>query len=61
VPIPSLFDPATTTAFLQRRGLLRVPQHPLAAEPCCLKCGHRDGRTAVGGLRCHNCTEAEAR
>lgn len=58
MPIPSLFDPATTTAFLQRRGLLRVPQHPHVVIPC-LTCGKHDGRTRAGAVRCHDCTDAQ--
>lgn len=45
----------TTTP--QPRDLIVPPQHPLAAQPCCLSCGHRDGRTASGGLYCHDCLE----
>lgn len=38
--------------------VIPVPQHPAAAEPCCLFCGDRDGRTKAGALYCHDCLEA---
>lgn len=41
-------------------GLFPVPQHPQFAEPCCIACGKRDGRTAALALYCHECKDAGA-
>lgn len=41
--------------------LIPCPQHPKAGEPCCLKCGHRDGRTAAGAIFCHECHDVDGR